>query len=471
MIRQGLLVFEDSPAGASRTRLRFGGLSLLDRGIRTMARAGCERVLVVVPEGSRTRISRLPRKLDIDVEIVRWGTDPSMTCIPGEDYLLLAGDFTHHHTSLTQLVTDGLRGLDLVVQVGEDDLQSAPLHQVSRQDTVVRFLPSAAPGQSDVSTGAFLCSASISPFELATAGTDLNTFLSVRSAGRRNDTRPTALPLLWRRVVDRASGRAARDMLFSQVTKSTSGPVSRHINAKMSIPTSKLLIETGVSPHMVTVLLVLTTGLSSAFLISMPDDYLCLAMAGILWQLAAVFDRCDGEIARVKLAESKFGAWFDTVTDNIAYLSAYVGFLFAVARLYEDWYFSLAISAVAAMLLTLGIMYAYAIKTGSGSLQRYLVGFARHVPDSDKGRIYRWMERYSFVAKRDFFSFVFFVLCLSNQFELLYWFTVGGLHLLAAGVLMSQRKMLAGHRSLAQGRPVAATTLQPLSATTQGVED
>ena len=72
-----------------------------------------------------------------------------------------------------------------------------------------------------------------------------------------------------------------------------------------------------------TVLFVLTTGLGAAWLISDPEPYWRLALPGFLWQLAAVLDRCDGEIARVKLCESRFGTWFDTVIDNLAYVAAY----------------------------------------------------------------------------------------------------------------------------------------------------
>ncbi|MBT6145998.1 MAG: hypothetical protein HOH74_11245, partial [Gemmatimonadetes bacterium] len=58
---------------------------------------------------------------------------------------------------------------------------------------------------------------------------------------------------------------------------------------------------------------------------------------------------------------------------------------------------------------------------------------------------YKILERYSFIAKRDFFSFVHFVFALANQFDLLYIYTVGGLHLIFVGVVISQRKMLAHH--------------------------
>ena len=151
----------------------------------------------------------------------------------------------------------------------------------------------------------------------------------------------------------------------------------------------------------------------------------------------------------------KFGAWFDTLTDNFAYLCAYVGFLFGIQRVYGDkpLYLYLALSAVGALLVILGVMYTYALKTGSGSLQKYLVGFSREVPVSEKGYLYRLLEPSAFIAKRDSFSFVFLVCCLADAFAPLYWYTVGGLHLLALGVLISLRKMLSAHRLQARGAP------------------
>ena len=52
MISQGILVFENASAMGDLMALRFGGLSLVDRGIRTMVRAGLKRILVIVPAGA-----------------------------------------------------------------------------------------------------------------------------------------------------------------------------------------------------------------------------------------------------------------------------------------------------------------------------------------------------------------------------------------------------------------------------------
>ena len=444
MIRQGILVFADDPRSADQLRIRFGGLSLLDRGVRTLARAGAKRILVVIPQGARARISRLPRKIRSDVRILTWGDSDGGFLAPDEDSLLLLGDHVHHHTSLTDLALAGLEGADLVIQTSESPPQDLPFHTASVVGDAVEFSETGAPAE--VCAGAFVCSSSLSLHDLPVSGADVLGHVAARATGKKIIGRP-ARAHLWRRVADRPTGRQARDMLFGQVTKKTSGPISRHLNARFSIPFSKLLVETGISPHLVTVCFVLTTGLAGSYLVSDPTSYLRLALAGLLWQLAAILDRCDGEVARVKLAESKFGAWFDTITDNIAYVCAYVGIVVGMRRLHpgEPMYLYVAISALVAMLLSVVILYTYAIKTGSGSLQHYLVGFSGHVPDEQKGFLHRLFERYAFLAKRDGYSFVVFLMAVANLFEVIFWFMVSGLHLIALGVVISLGKMLASH--------------------------
>ena len=79
------------------------------------------------------------------------------------------------------------------------------------------------------------------------------------------------------------------------------------------------------------------------------------------------------------------------------------------------------------------------------------------MPREEKGALYRALERYAFLSKRDSFAFVHFVFALLGAFDLIYLFTVGGLHLFAIGVLLSRGKMLAAHRrrseAAAEGPP------------------
>lgn len=461
MIRHGLLVFEDRPDATRATARRVAGLPLLDRGIRTMARAGIERLTVLVPDQAPLPVSRLARRLPLTLETVGWSQADAVRFTAGEAVLVLLGDHVHHASSLQELVAGGLDHAGLAVQTSDAPSGDHLGSSVNAGAGGATFAP-AAPG-APVSTGAFLCRADLLAGEpLGQAAAGLRPFLERRSAGQASVVRHSTPPR-WRPVPDRRGARRAKAMLFGQVTKPTSGFVSRHLNARVSIPISKLLIDTGISPHLVTVLLVLTTGLASAWLIAHGDSYPRLALAGFLWQMAAVLDRCDGEIARVKLCESKFGAWFDTVTDNLAYLCGYVGLLFGIQRVHpgESLYLGLWLSAAGALLLTLATLYAYARRSGSGSLQHYLRDLAKELPDSEKGWIQRAMQKYGFVAKRDFLSFVLFLAMLANSLDAVYWILVTLLHAAAGGVILSQGKMLQRARTLALRRDTPIAVEEP----------
>lgn len=447
MIRQGLLVFSRQ-ASVADVRRRFGGLTMLDRGVRTLARSGATHVVVLLPAGIPARVRRLPPKCRASVDVVRWEDNRSLPLEAGAGVAVLIGDHAHHHTSLSALVETYGEADELVIHArrrgGPDDEFGSRPGGIGVDDTgVLRFGDA---GALEI-TGAFLCGPTIGMAELSGSTLDLLPFLESRAeAGSGVELRDDRTGL-WCRVTDPRSARRAKRMLFAQVTKKTSGPVSRHLNARISIPISKALIETGISPHLVTVFFVMSTGLFSAYLTSDPTSYPRLALAGFLWHMAAVLDRCDGEIARVKLSESQFGAWFDTVTDNLAYFCMYGAIIVGTRRVHPDQpvYMYLAASAIVALVLSMVLLYSYAIKTGSGSLQNYLVGFREHVPEREKGWMYRALERYAFLTKRDSFSFMFLLAAVANLFDVIYWVLVGGLHLIAVGVVLSQRKMLASY--------------------------
>ena len=90
---------------------------------------------------------------------------------------------------------------------------------------------------------------------------DLWSWLAARPH-RREDIAPH----LWQRVIDKRSARAAKNMLFDQVSKATSGTVARLLNVRISVPISKLIVDTGISPNMVTFFMVLCPGLFAAYL-------------------------------------------------------------------------------------------------------------------------------------------------------------------------------------------------------------
>ena len=72
--------------------------------------------------------------------------------------------------------------------------------------------------------------------------------------------------------------------------------------------------EDSITPNQVS-LLSFIIGISGASLFFL-GEYFYLILGGILVQIHSIIDGCDGEVARLKLRETKYGAWFDAVLDR-----------------------------------------------------------------------------------------------------------------------------------------------------------
>jgi len=121
--------------------------------------------------------------------------------------------------------------------------------------------------------------------------------------------------LLWVDVDSpQALKKAEGALLRALREKPTDGPVARHFNRPLSVRLSRVLVRTPITPNQLSLLCFLLSGLA-ALLMAMPG-HLALALGGLLAQAASVLDGSDGEVARLKLLESEYGAWFDAVLDR-----------------------------------------------------------------------------------------------------------------------------------------------------------
>ena len=125
----------------------------------------------------------------------------------------------------------------------------------------------------------------------------------------------------WYRLSDTAESRKeAERIIFSHVGKTATGWIARNINGRMSLPLSKLLIRTSLTPNAVSVLINLIGVLCGPFYaLGYP------VIGALFMQAATVLDRCDGEVARIKLMETKKGQWVDTISDQFTVLSFLIG--------------------------------------------------------------------------------------------------------------------------------------------------
>lgn len=218
------------------------------------------------------------------------------------------------------------------------------------------------------------------------------------------------------KVRARKSRAAAKRAIFRNVTKPTSGPVSRHINARISIPITRVLCEFGVTPNQMTVFTTLL-GLVSAWYIAQ-GTFMDLAVGGLLFQLCAALDRVDGELARSGFMASERGAWIDTVGDNLVYLAAIVGLNLGYYRygLSYDWPFvdwipvaGIGISTFAFVMIAGMGWYLYT-NDRPGTMTAVHRDLATKLDASDVGWTYRILDSMTVLGKRDSFSLIAFIL-------------------------------------------------------------
>jgi len=128
---------------------------------------------------------------------------------------------------------------------------------------------------------------------------------------------------VWALILTEDNLKLAEGMLLKSLIKARrvgsksvyyDGIISRTINRRISLRISKYLARKNVTPNQISVLsFILSLIGSSMFLFG---SYITNLIAGILVQLSSIIDGCDGEIARLKFMESKFGAWLDLVLDR-----------------------------------------------------------------------------------------------------------------------------------------------------------
>lgn len=114
--------------------------------------------------------------------------------------------------------------------------------------------------------------------------------------------------------------RHARRRLLASLAKGREdGFVSTHLNRRLSVRLSERIAPTSITPNQLS-LTSFALALVGAGLLALGDSMVQIAGA-LLVQVSAIFDGCDGEIARLKHQVTARGAWLDTILDRYADLA------------------------------------------------------------------------------------------------------------------------------------------------------
>lgn len=177
-------------------------------------------------------------------------------------------------------------------------------------------------------------------------------------------------------VANMAEARAAEKLLWSSLASSSDGLVDRHFNRPCGRPLSKLLIHSPVSPNQISILSIFI-GLAGAAMLAM-GSWWWAVVGAVLFQISAIVDCVDGDVARAAFKESPLGKWLDIVGDQVVHAAVFAGIAIGLWRggigSSALW---LGLSAVAGGFLSfVVVLRGMAQGAGADSLLRRLVDAA-----------------------------------------------------------------------------------------------
>jgi phosphatidylglycerophosphate synthase len=130
--------------------------------------------------------------------------------------------------------------------------------------------------------------------------------------------------------------KEAEKRLYKSLVKKTDGFLASHINRRISLFITRFLVNTALTPNHIT-LMNLAIGLIGALFFAIGGYGPSLAGA-LVFQFSSITDGCDGEIARLKFMESRFGGWLDIFCDNLTHLAVFGGIAFGAYRVEPAFY-------------------------------------------------------------------------------------------------------------------------------------
>jgi phosphatidylglycerophosphate synthase len=227
----------------------------------------------------------------------------------------------------------------------------------------------------------------------------------------------------------------AERRLLRALIKATDGFMARHVDRAISLSISRRLAATSVTPNQMTLVSVAIGIAAAPFFLSASAGWQTLG--ALLFLAHSILDGCDGELARLKFKESRWGGvldfWGDNVVHGAIFACMAVGWSAAIGQI---WPLLLGALAVFATLGSAGLVYWRVMrpKVGPGPLYT-------SVSTGPDRRFTRLMDA---LSRRDF---IYFVLLLA-LFGQAHWFLL--LTALGAPVYLAMLVLLAFREGVAK---------------------
>jgi phosphatidylglycerophosphate synthase len=255
---------------------------------------------------------------------------------------------------------------------------------------------------------------------------------------RPNDAAPEAAGPLPYALDGRNGDRGEAGLRLARTlrdeTKHKDALIARHLDRRVSWRISYLLARTPVTANQVTIANTLL-GLACAWMFAQPGYWWRLA-GSVLFVLSVTLDGVDGEVARLKMGESKFGGQLDVATDNIVNVAIFLGLYIGCYRESGDVVYLYLLSALLGGFALCGLATWSAFRVTGHDAERWV------------GAVHRW-------SGRDF-AYILLALALAGGLEYFAWGAAFGTYLFALGLWLLTIRHVRRSASRATRRGVAA---------------
>ncbi len=197
----------------------------------------------------------------------------------------------------------------------------------------------------------------------------------------------------------------AERRLFQRLIKPTESFLSQKFERKVSLAITRRLLYTRVTPNRISIASILLGVLSA--LLFLGDSRMLHVLGGVLLLFSSILDGCDGELARLRFQESRWGSWLDFLGDNVVHLSVFLCLGLGLYLRGEGPLYALlgCLAALGNLGAASAVFLRVFLKSGDG-----VITFATPVRLEEMDRATGWLKRrIEFIDKlsnRDFFYMI-----------------------------------------------------------------
>jgi uncharacterized protein (TIRG00374 family) len=404
-----ILVDEGEASGSqfSSSLSRVGTLPILLRTILAAQKAGATRIMVVADPTIKRNLRRallFTGRLPKSVEWLDAAAGASLSQrllliankVPSERLVLIEGNRTYH-PSLLRKAAEWNDEKSALALASDDELAGIFVLPVEMIRDFAERCPKRARTLKEVH-------ASLS---------EMHSVISMPVAEEQ-----------WQHVHTPEDLQAAERKLDRWLVKPTDGFYAR-LNRRISIPISRQLIKFPITANLVSIF-TLGVGIASAACFAY-GGYWSTLLGAFLCLFASILDGCDGEVARLKLLESDFGCWLETMCDYAFYLFLLVGMTIGQwrssgSRTYLVYGGLLLVGALASFLATGWTRRRLA----AGRPEQLLKIWQGHAESRPSNPFLYFGRHTEFIVRRCFFPYALLVFALLNLLNVAFVLSVIG---------------------------------------------